>query len=311
MLTVVIPTKNHCSYLEPLITQVLFASGSPVAKLLICNDGSTDDTAAILDEFADDERIRVFHNETSIGAMRSAVLMYQYVETPYVMFMASDDYFFPEQMSRLLADMVRNDAYVGFGKYVIEEESGQRTPLNHPGWYARRQPGADEFCALLGFDHYTSFIVTIFKCDRLPSYGNAHCPWDLQLDDMAKVDGLGEFRAHDWHLALDMAALYPDRFYFLDEFCGCFRKVATQLSSDDKYLHTGRAAYEMAMLLLKYLPDYKMRVRVKQSKHFHDAIRSLFYTKAGQATEAARQSKNFIELYKPVLMAADALLANM
>jgi hypothetical protein len=128
---------------------------------------------------------------------------------------------------------------------------------------------------------------------------------------MAKVDGLGEFRAHDWHLALDMAARYPDRFYFLDEFCGCFRKVATQLSSDDKYLHTGRAAYEMAMLLLKYLPDYKMRVRVKQSKPFHDAIRSLFYTKAGQATEAARQSKNFVEIYKPVLMAADALLANM
>ncbi|MFJ9532145.1 glycosyltransferase family 2 protein [Herbaspirillum sp. NPDC101396] len=310
MLTVIIPTKNHGSYLDHLITNVIFADESPVTKLLICNDGSTDETAAILAKFSGDKRIRIFHNEKSIGAMGSEALMYPHVETPYAMFMASDDYFFPGKLAKLLDEMIKNDAYVGFGKYVIED-GDQIIELNHPGWRARRQAGPDEFCSILGFDHYTSFIVSIFKCEHLPRYGSDNMPWDFTLDQMAKVDGLGEFRAHDWSMALDMAKDHPNRFYFLDEYCGCFRKVASQLSSDDKYLHTGRAAYEMGMLILRHLQDYKLRQRVKNSEFFRNAIKNLFYAKVGQMTDAGKQSQNFNDIYKPILLAADALLVNM
>lgn len=310
MLTVIIPTKNHGSYLDNLITNVIFADQSPVTNLLICNDGSTDDTAAILEKFSGDERIRVFHNEKSKGAVGSVVMMYAHVTTPYVMFLASDDYFFPEKIAQLFDGMVKNDAYVGFGKYVIED-GAQIVELNHPGWQARRQAGADEFCSILGFDHYTSFIVAIVKCEALPKYGSDNAPWDLSLDRIANADGLGEFRAQDWNLALDIAKKFPDRFYFLDEYCGCFRKVASQLSSDDIYVHTGRAAYEMAVLILRHLQDYELRKRVKNSEYFRTAIRNLFYAKAGQISDAAKQGHNFVDIYKPMLLAADALLINM
>ena len=310
MLTVVIPTKNHGSYLEHLIANVIFAEDSPVSNLLICNDGSTDETAAILAKFSGDKRIRVFHNEKSIGAIASVVMMYAYVETPYMMFLASDDYFFPNKIAKLLDEMVKKDAYVGFGKYVIEEGS-QITELKHGGWQARLQPGADEFCSILGFDHYTSFIVSIVKCESLPHYGSNNSPWDLELDRLVKADGLGEFRAQDWSLSLDIAKKYPDRFHFMDEYCGCFRKVASQLSSDETYVHTGRAAYEMALLILKHLQDYDVRKRVKNSDFFRSAIRNLFYAKAGQISDAAKQSHNFVEIYKPVLLAADTILINM
>jgi glycosyltransferase involved in cell wall biosynthesis len=310
MLTVVIPTKNHGSYLENLVSNVIFSSKSPVSNLFICNDGSTDETAAILEKFSADKRIRVFQNETSIGAMASEAMMYAHVQTPYVMFMASDDYFFPEKMAKLFDEMVKNDAYVGFGKYVIED-GGNIIELSHPGWGARRQPGADEFCAMLGFDHYTSFMVTIIKREALPHYGPDSVPWDFALDRTAMVDGLGEFRAQDWALALDIAKKFPDRFYFLDEYCGCFRKVASQLSADDKYLHTGRAAFEMAILILKHLQDYALRKRIKNSDFFRNAIKGLFYAKAGQISEAAKQTHNFVEIYKPMLLTAETLLNNM
>lgn len=310
MLTVLLPTKNHGSYLENLISKVLFAENSPVSKLLICNDGSTDDTAAILSKFSEDNRIRVFQNEKSIGAIRSVVMMYAHVETPYMMFLASDDYFYPDKIAKLLDEMVRQDAYVGFGKYVIEDGQ-QIVELNHPGWQARLQPGADEFCSILGYDHYTSFIVTIIKCSSLPRYGIENSPWDLTLDDIVKADGLGEFRAQDWSLALDIACDYPDRFHFMDEYCGCFRKVASQLSADDKYVHTGRAAYEMATLILKHLQDYELRKRIKRSDVFRNAIKNLFYAKVGQISDATKSGHNFNEIYKPVLLAADTLLTNM
>jgi glycosyltransferase involved in cell wall biosynthesis len=310
MITALIPTKNHGHYLEELIANVIFAENSPVSKLMICNDASTDDTAEILKKFSGNENIRVFENAVSVGALAAQNLMFPHVETPYVLCIASDDYFFPEQISKLFDEMRKRDAYLGFGKYLLLEE-GRTTELKHPGWQARNVAGADEFCTLLSQDHYIFSAATIYKTDFLPRQGPERAPYDMFLNRLVSTDGLGDFRGLDWDFALKMAADHPDKFYFLDEYCACFRKSPTQLSSSDKYNDTGRSAYEMALLILKYLPDYSLRKRVKDSATCRPAIQNLFYAKCGQITEAAKHSHNFQEIYKPVLLTADALLNNM
>lgn len=310
MLTALIPTKNHGIYLENLISNVLFADGSPVTQLLICNDASTDDTRVILEKHANDARIRVFENPKSIGAMASLMTMYKHVTTPYVMFMASDDFFYPHQMGRLFKEMIEQDAYVSFGKYTILDGE-QITELQHPGWRARFMEDADDFRALLAFDHYAFLCTTIFRREFLPKYGVDAIPYDLSLDQQVSVDGLGEFRGHDWHLVIEMAARYPLKFHFLDEYCGCFRKVPSQLSSDEIYTHTGRASFEMAVLLLRYLADYNLRKRIKDVETFRNAVKNLFYAKFAGVTEQAKQSDNFHQIYKPLILAADTLMNNM
>ncbi|EJL88536.1 glycosyl transferase [Herbaspirillum sp. CF444] len=310
MLTALIPTKNHGIYLENLISNVVFGEHSPVSQLLICNDASTDDTAAILAKYAGDSRIRVFENKASIGAMASLMTMYHHVDTAYVMFMASDDFFYPEQMGRLLEETVKRDAYVGFGKYTILD-GDQITELHHPGWQARHFNGADDFRALLGFDHYAFLCTTVFRKDFLPKHGPDSIPYDLSLNRQVSVDGLGEFRGHDWNLAIEMAAMYPEKFHFQDEYCGCFRKVASQLSSDEVYVHTGRASFEMAILILRHLSDYRLRKRIKDVDLFRNSVKNLFYAKFGGVTEAAKQSDNFNAIYKPLILAADTLINNM
>lgn len=310
MLTALIPTKNHAKHLDELITQVIFAGKSPVTRLLICNDASTDETAVILAKYAGDERIQVFHNEVSMGGVAACMSMYPHIDTPYVMFMSSDDYFYPEKIASLFDGVVKNDAYVGFGKYVILD--GEQTiELQHPGWQARSLPGADEFGALLGFDHYAFLCTSIFKKEFLPQYGRDGIPFDLALNALVAVDGLGEFRGMDWNLLLEMAANFPERFYFLDEYCGFFRKVESQLSSDELYVHTGRSAFEMAILILRHLEKYALRKRIKNSSVSKNAIKQLFYAKAGQITDTAKTTHNFVEIYKPLLLTADALLNNM
>src|SRR5450830_1043720 len=306
MLTTLIPTKNHGIYLENLISNVIFSEGSPVSQLLICNDASTDETAAILAKYAGDERIRVFENSASIGAMASLMTMYQHVETPYVMFMASDDFFYPEKMGRLFKEMIERDSYVGFGKYTILDGE-QIAELQHPGWRARYAEGADDFRALLGFDHYAFLCTTIFRKEFLPKHGVTSIPYDLSLNTQVSVDGLGEFRGQDWNLVIEMAAMHPEKFHFLDEYCGCFRKVASQLSSDEIYVHTGRASFEMAILLLRHLSDYNLRKRIKDVEMFRNAVKNLFYAKFAGVTEEAKQSDNFHQIYKPLILAADTL----
>lgn len=310
MLTTLVPTKNHGIYLDNLLGNVILHPDSPVAQLFICNDASTDETAAILNKYAADPRVRIFENKSSIGAMASLMTMYQHVSTPYVSFMASDDFFYPEQMARLLKEVVQRDAYFGFGKYTILD-GHHVTELQHPGWGARHMQGADDFRALLGFDHYAFLCTTIFSKEHLPRHGVRGLPYDLELDGLVSVDGLGEFRGHDWNLAIEMAIAHPDRVYFLDEYCGCFRKVAGQMSSDEIYAHTGRSAYEMALLLLRHLSSSPLRHRLKQTPVFLTAVQNLFYAKFAQVTPEARNSSNFNDIYKPVLLAANALLGNM
>lgn len=308
MLTLLIPTKNHGIYLDNLLSNVVFAPQSPVAQLFICNDGSTDDTAAILAKYSGDSRIRVFENSSSIGVMRAYEVMYPHVATPYMMMLASDDLFFPDQLAKVFEETVRRDAYMGFGKYMILERE-QLTDLHHPGWQGRNFKESCDFEAMMGFDNYAFLII--FKKEFLPKHGANSFLFDLSLNRLAAVDGLGEFRGQDWNLALEMAIAHPDKVYFLDEYCGCFRKVANQLSSEAVYVHTGRSAYEMAMLILRHFSDYKLRQKIKNEPYFHTAVKNLFYAKFGGITESEKQSRNFQEIYKPMILAADTILNNM
>ena len=310
MLTALIPTKNHGIYLDNLITNVLFAEGSPVTQLLICNDASTDNTAEILAKYAGDSRIRVFENKVSVGAIVANMSMYAHVETPYVMLMSSDDMFYPEPLSRLLKETIARDAYVGFGKYQILENE-KLIDLQHPGWQGRSLNGADDFSALLSFDHYIFLCTAVFRKDFLPRYGVNGIPFDMTLNKKVSVDGLGEFRAQDWNIVLEMAAMYPDRFYFLNEYCGCFRKVQSQLSSDEIYVHTGRACFEMATIILRHLSDYQLRKKIKNNENFKIAVKNLFHAKFNGIIEAEKHTEKFHDIYKPVILAADALLNNM
>lgn len=308
MLTLLIPTKNHGIYLDHLIANVVFDPKSPVTQLYVCNDGSTDNTAEILAKYAGDKRVRVFENTTSVGAMGAYEIMYPLVTTPYLMLLASDDLFFPEQLAKVFEETVRRDAYMGFGKYMILE-GDQQSELAHPGWQARNFKQGCDFEALMGFDHYAFLII--MRTGTLPKHGASEFLFDLSLNRLAAADGLGEFRAQDWNLALEMAIMHPDRFYFLDEYCGCFRKVANQLSSDHIYVHTGRALYEMALLILNHLSTYELRQRIKSEPYFYTAVKNLFHAKFNGITEVEKRSKNFNEVYKPIILAADAILNNM
>ncbi|WP_406850963.1 glycosyltransferase family 2 protein [Herbaspirillum huttiense] len=308
MLTLLIPTKNHGIYLDNVLNNVVFAPASPVTQLFIFNDGSTDNTAEILARHAGDKRIRFFEKSSSVGVMRAYQEMYPQIETPYMTMLASDDLFFPEQMARLFEETARRNADLGFGKYKILE-NGQYSDLQHPGWQGRRFKAGCDFEAMMGFDHYV--FLGIYKTASLPKHGADEFFLDLSLNKLAAADGLGEFRGQDWNLALEMALAHPDGIYFLDEYVGAFRKVANQLSSDVTYVHTGRAVFEMGILILKYFSDYGLRQKIKREPYFHQAVKNLFYAKFGGVTEQAKQSSNFQEIYKPMILAADTILNNM
>lgn len=305
MLTIAIPTRNHAVFLEPLL-RTLLTEIPEIAKVLVGNDASSDSTAEVLSTFGKDEKMAFFSNEKQLGAVATLSKLFVHVATPYVMFLSSDDYVYPEQISKLCRVALEKKTAVCFGKYKIEKNKNL-IDLIHPGWAARKSNGASDFASLLGYDHYIFFGSTIFEVASLPTFGLNGAPFDLRLNELVEFDGLGEFRAHDWNLAIYLASKFPGRIEFLDEYCSVFRVVENQLSSDERYAKTGRAALEMALLLLRYMQYFKDRSELVSNDILLNQVRHLFSRK--KSVIEVERCPFYESGYRAVLNAADALIA--
>lgn len=93
----IIPSYNSARYLAEAIQSVLDQSYADF-EIIVVNDGSTDETEAVVKGFSD-ERIRYFAQENKgVGAARNAGL--RLARGEYVAFWDADDLFLPEKLSR-------------------------------------------------------------------------------------------------------------------------------------------------------------------------------------------------------------------
>ena len=305
MLTLIIPTKNRAKLLENLLPTLL-SDECPADKILIGNDGSTDNTQEIVNRYLKNSKLMVIKNPESIGAIKTCCKLFQFVNTKYCMFLSDDDYFDIPIIKKLLSDIMLSNSVLGFGKYRIEEK-GQVKDIIHPGWIERLSYQSD-FLTLFAHDHYIFGAATIFQTSLLPQYYSSlgTAPFDLKLNNLVSFDNLGEFRALDWDLALSMSLKFPGKIYFLDEYVATFRIVDGQLSSDEKYRFTGRAAFEMALLILKYFEKFETRTLFQKNPLITKNVLNLLDNKFRQI-KSDRKPQIHVG-YMPIINAAIAIL---
>ncbi len=309
MLTLIIPTRNHSKYL-PTLLNTIFSEKSPVTNLIICNDASTDDTKEVLSSYSS-KSILSLENECNIGAINSNLRSLEYLATPYVMFMSSDDIFYPEKLSYLFNMIVKSGANFGFGKYEIEE-NGYRKKFTHPGWALRKiNLELNDFLILLMADLYIFLGATIFKSSEILKLKETKELFNPLLNEKMK-DNLGEFRAHDWDLLLNLSSITTrNKIIFLDDEVSVFRKESGQLSDPKSYVMTGRSAYEMAILVEKHFPNL-----LKQKHHIHFSeiivkIKSLLLSKHQKISEQYLSKTEYLNLYYPQIQRSFELLNNI
>ena len=87
-------------------------------ELLVVDDGSTDDSGQILEQFANrDKRIKVFHKENG-GANSARNLALQYVQSEYVTFCDADDWVEDDWLQNFADNLQDNDVVVQGWTYV-------------------------------------------------------------------------------------------------------------------------------------------------------------------------------------------------
>ncbi len=108
-LSVVIPVYNTDKYLERTLDSVLHQTFS-VYEVICVDDGSTDDSLSILNNYAkQDERVKVIHkkNGGSVSARKSGIME---AKGTYVTFVDSDDFMEPMMYEEMMGLAVKYDA---------------------------------------------------------------------------------------------------------------------------------------------------------------------------------------------------------
>lgn len=98
LFTIIIPTHNRAKLLARAIDSMI-AQSDQQWELIVVDDGSTDDTKAIIARY-DDERIRYIHQENRQlnGARNTGVAA---TKGEYASFLDDDDEFLPDHLTRL------------------------------------------------------------------------------------------------------------------------------------------------------------------------------------------------------------------
>ena len=143
--SVVIPAFNYAHYLPQAIASVLAQSHAAI-ELLIIDDGSTDDTRAVVASLADPRLRYVWQENAGLSAARNTGL--REAQNAFVAFLDADDLWQPEFLATVLrrfAGLPENFAAIATDTTRMDA-AGQ--PRNVPGYTALRtgELTARDFC---------------------------------------------------------------------------------------------------------------------------------------------------------------------
>lgn len=132
LVTIIVPVYNTGAYLSPCL-ESLIAQTHRDLEIILVDDGSTDGSGAICDDFARrDERIKVIHQKNSgVSSARNAGL--ENASGTYLTFVDADDGLVPHGLETALRYLRENDADMvtyGWKRHFMED--GRTEPCAEP-----------------------------------------------------------------------------------------------------------------------------------------------------------------------------------
>ena len=129
-ISVLIPAYNVEKYIARCLDSVIAQTFRDI-EIIIVNDGSTDGTAAIIDEYAArDSRIKVINHPENCGLMWVRKTCVEASSGDYLMFVDSDDAVKPNACERLYSTAIETGADLVVAGYEHLKCNGRRVPFS-------------------------------------------------------------------------------------------------------------------------------------------------------------------------------------
>ncbi len=141
-ISVTVPVHNTEKYL-PTCLDSLLAQTYPHLEIVCVDDGSTDGSLHILQEYAaKDARIKVYHQEAAgVSAARNTALLHSTGD--FVTSLDSDDYLAPDTYEKAAACITDEVDWVSYGIQLVDTD-GNPLP-DYDGYYATHYEGTLDF----------------------------------------------------------------------------------------------------------------------------------------------------------------------
>lgn len=127
LVSIITPCHNSARYIRECIESVI-AQDYPYWEMLITDDGSTDNTSEIIEEYAcKDHRIKLFRLNSASGspaAPRNNSI--NHAQGEYIAFLDSDDIWMPNKLSEQVRFAQENNYAVVFSYYEKVSSTGER-----------------------------------------------------------------------------------------------------------------------------------------------------------------------------------------
>ena len=159
--SIIVPVYNEEKHLRRCIDSVLSQTCSEL-ELLLIDDGSTDSSGTICDDYANkDSRVRVFHKENG-GVSKARNLGIAKARTEWIMFLDSDDYLIKDAVEVLLNLALSTRTLISTANFYFENVerrvfcTGYRRGVvsnNFRAWYF------DSICLRAGAALYHQSII--------------------------------------------------------------------------------------------------------------------------------------------------------
>ena len=109
----------------------------PQWKLYVVNDGSTDNTAGVVEKFLDDKRIQLINQENTgpAGARNCGI---KRAQGEFLAFLDADDCWLPDKLAYQLK-YLQSHPEVGLlhtAYRIFHEDPQEGKPFQDPGWFA-------------------------------------------------------------------------------------------------------------------------------------------------------------------------------
>jgi len=133
-LSVIMPVYNAAQYLPTMVDSVL-AQTYREFELIMVDDGSTDGSAALCDDYAArDARVRVIHKENG-GVSSARNVGIEAARGEYLSFADADDYLYPDMLETMMREIDGRDMllmfYISGLRDKFEERSRERIASVH------------------------------------------------------------------------------------------------------------------------------------------------------------------------------------
>lgn len=168
LVSIIMPNYNSRKYLEATVESVV-AQTYGNWELIIVDDCSTDGSLDLLTRF-NDERIRIFKNETNSGAACSRNRAIDEAKGEWIAFLDSDDLWERDKLSHHISFMVNNNAVFSCTDYSVIDSADKQV--------AEFRPDKEEYDYKMLLRHcYIGCSTVIYNCDAL---GKVYMPTEAE-----------------------------------------------------------------------------------------------------------------------------------